>query len=498
MSATFLLAAWTALQPSCHAAASPADEPIARAAFAVLRFRDGLARVNAFAREREDLFPRAKLQDKRLLGPLEREAARNAWKALLDYVVALDAVGRKHHRFWGLGGDRRRRSFLVASAAYLSGYRHALDFLDLAENDPGLHALFDEGAEELGLGPGAYLRFKTRFLNVARAAEFAALRAQLKAQATEPLPELRAAIEDDSKRIWEHGQGRGEELTAANGLKLLKTAAFTAWFPVQAEVSEWMGDTKVRRKGLSLVSPEQLRGLQPRLEPGDVLLERREWYLSNVGLPGYWPHAAIYIGTPEERRRYFDEPEIKAWASRQGAEDFERLLAKQAPKAHALAGGSDHDGPHRVLEAISEGVSFTSLEHSASADAVAVLRPRRPKAEKAQALARAFRYHGRPYDFNFDFGTDSAIVCTELVYKAYEPAEGFTGLKLPLETLVGRLAVPANRIARLFDEEFGSPQAQFELVAFLDGSEKTGKAEEAGADAFRASWKRPKWHILLK
>ncbi len=73
---------------------------------------------------------------------------------------------------------------------------------------------------------------------------------------------------------------------------------------------------------------------------------------------------------------------------------------------------------------MSEGVIFTTLEHSADCDSLAALRPRLPRREKAQAILRAFHYAGRPYDFNFDFGTDAELVCTELIYKAYEPAGG--------------------------------------------------------------------------
>jgi hypothetical protein len=124
-----------------------------------------------------------------------------------------------------------------------------------------------------------------------------------------------------------------------------------------------------------------------------------------------------------------------------------------------------------------------------------VLRPRLPLVERAQALTRAFHYMGRPYDFHFDFQTDSALVCTELVYKAYEPAPGLRGLRLKLEEIVGRTAIPANGFARQYDEEKG---AQFDLVLFLDGQERPGQAVEASAEEFRRSWRRPKWHVLVQ
>ncbi|HWH70330.1 MAG TPA: YiiX/YebB-like N1pC/P60 family cysteine hydrolase, partial [Candidatus Sulfotelmatobacter sp.] len=154
--------------------------------------------------------------------------------------------------------------------------------------------------------------------------------------------------------------------------------------------------------------------------------------------------------------------------------------------------------PVRVIEAIGEGVSFTSLEHSAACDSLAVLRPRVLKAEKAQALVRAFHYAGRPYDYNFDFATDSELVCTELVYKAYEPTEGCRGLTFPLVEMLGRKVTPANELASQFDAQYGTLSQQSDLILFLDGQERAGKAIEAPETAFRQSWQRPKWHVLTQ
>jgi hypothetical protein len=141
-------------------------------------------------------------------------------------------------------------------------------------------------------------------------------------------------------------------------------------------------------------------------------------------------------------------------------------------------------------------VSLTTLEHSADCDSLAVLRPRLPNSEKAQALVRAFHYTGRPYDFNFDFATDAELVCTELVYKSYEPANGFSGLKFPLTEMLGRKLLPANEIARQFDAQAGTPEQQFDLVIFLDGQERKRTAAEGTLTEFRPSWQRPKWHVL--
>jgi hypothetical protein len=151
-----------------------------------------------------------------------------------------------------------------------------------------------------------------------------------------------------------------------------------------------------------------------------------------------------------------------------------------------------------VLEAVSEGVSFTTLEHSAAADSLVALRPRLNIREKAEALLRAFHYSGRPYDFNFDFRTDSSLVCSELVYKVYEPAPGMKGIRFPLVQVMGRPVSTPNDMARQFSEQFDTPGQQTDFVLFLDGSEKTNSAAEADVIEFRRSWQRPKWHVLTR
>lgn len=467
---------------------------------AVQIYREGLEKTLAFIQTRPELFPRQRIP-KRLLTDANKSEVRKVWRMLLDYQLALEAIERYHHKFPLLRQKiARERSLLLTYAAHLARYRFALDFIERAENDPELAKVLNEPSDDLGLQKNSYNQFKLHFLNVGLSAQFAALTVLYKSSSEPADTAVATQLSSDRSRLWELGRGKGSSMTASNALAVVRGVGQRAIFPAQAGISEWMGDTKLWRQNQALISEQQIAAMTPKMQPGDVMLQRREWYVSNVGLPGFWSHAALYVGSVDERRAYFDDAAVRAWVRQQGQVDgdLEQLLQARYPKAYATAlVATDPSAVPRVLEAISEGVSFTTLEHSAAADSLVVLRPRLSKRDKAMALARAFAYAGRPYDFDFDFQTDASLVCTELVYKAYEPGPDFKGLQMQPQQIVGRLAIPANDIARAFDHEYQSAAQQWDMVLFLDGNERQKRATESNIANFRRSWQRPKWHLLL-
>jgi len=263
--------------------------------------------------------------------------------------------------------------------------------------------------------------------------------------------------------------------------------------PLVLDIALWLGDTRLRSSDRHLISEADLDALQPKLRPGDVIVERRNWYLSNLGLPGFWPHAALYLGSPAELAAHFDKD---ADVTKRFGGAFSAYLKKTYGDAwHAYE--EDHgDGPMRVIEAISEGVVFTSLYHSCLADYVAFMRPRRTPVERAVAVAQAFSHWSKPYDFDFDFQTITTLVCSELVYSSWQlPSADGKGVKFNLEEVVGRMTLPPNSMVQQFDEEYGTAAQQLDFVAFLDGDEKTVSAKSVDVQAFRKSWLRPKWDL---
>ena len=117
---------------------------------------------------------------------------------------------------------------------------------------------------------------------------------------------------------------------------------------------------------------------------------------------------------------------------------------------------------------------------------LAVLRPRLSEQEIGEAILRAFRHHGKPYDFEFDFFTADKLVCTELVYRAYEGM-----LRFDLVRVMGRDTLPALELVRKYGRERGQPDQELDFVLFLGAEPASGGVNDATEDAFVASADRP-------
>jgi len=168
------------------------------------------------------------------------------------------------------------------------------------------------------------------------------------------------------------------------------------------------------------VTPEVLAIIAQQLEPGDILVTRHRYALTNFFLPGTWPHAALYVGTPEQR----EQSGIKV----------------PPPTEHRWRQNKC------TLEALRDGVLFRELSSTLSVDAFVVVRVQASPGAIRSAIERVVKHEGKMYNFDFDFFTSDRLVCTEVVYRAYDGVEGF---HLPLIERAGRHTLTAEDILDL-------------------------------------------------
>lgn len=438
----------------------------------------------------------------------EREWFYDLWAVYLDNMYVLEQISRRYSEFKSVEERAdRHRAFSLAYAALMARQYGGYRLVSLTIGNDLYEKKLDDANEERGIPSGVYARLKWHTIHVEKLALLSAGRYYFK-RVKNDLDRTGLAGDHTVQMLHEQAEAhfeyvkkrlrhQGAEYFGRNGLDILSDGLSAAWFPVQKGVASFMGDVRFREKGKYLISLEQIRRMEEELQPGDIIVERRNWYLSNVGLPGFWPHAELYVGDRVKLSAYFDDPEVKAYFRALGPfEDFMDYLEKRYPDKSLMHASHAQDGnPRRVIEAIGEGVTMSSLEEAAHADYIGVLRPRLGKLDKALAIEQAFRYVGRAYDFDFDFLTDSTLVCSELVYKAYMPGNEKRGIGFELEEVLGRKVLSPNSIVRKFASEYGSPEQELEFIYFLEGSEGDGKAYLRGPDAFLASHERSKWDV---
>ena len=247
---------------------------------------------------------------------------------------------------------------------------------------------------------------------------------------------------------------------------------------IQPVISMWVSRFRIKERPphRRLISKTQVEALRAVLQPGDILIERRNWYLTNCFLPGFWPHAALYMGTYEELEELGVPADPRA-----------------APHMNAFRQRDEFEHDLAVLEAIGEGVIFTSLEHSVGeADAVAVLRPILSTEQRREALSRALSHRGKAYDFDFDFETTDTLVCTELIFRAYDGI-----LEIPeMGTIMGKKRLPAGDYVRMWTDGRTAGNPQLKLVRFLDFDETNGMATESDAEALVETLERTRFTFI--
>lgn len=189
-------------------------------------------------------------------------------------------------------------------------------------------------------------------------------------------------------------------------------------------------------------------------EPGDVFVTRHDDALSNVFLPGFWPHAALYIGTAAQRKA-LGLPEID-------------------PAKH------HHADRIVFMESKKDGVLFRPVEDTLELDAFVILRPSLSKKELQAALSRGMSHVGKLYDFSFDFSSADRLACTELVYRSYHGAGGH---EFKLSEIAGRKCLSAEN---LIDQLLNG--AGFKVLALYGLGEDVWQYGSAARDALLESY----------
>ncbi len=173
------------------------------------------------------------------------------------------------------------------------------------------------------------------------------------------------------------------------------------------------------RKGKLYERQDVYTEIEGTLKCGDILLEKTPFRLTDKLIPGYWGHAAVWIGTEQEVR------ELGLW---------EHPLVQ---KHH-----NDIKKGNLVVEALRSGVEMNPLKRFLNIDSFGVLRREGVSAQdRKKIVLQALRQVGKSYDFNFDVESLEKVYCSKLIYLVYN------GVDWPVKESFGRTTITPDDVA---------------------------------------------------
>ena len=372
------------------------------------------------------LVSRAGASERGYFSPREEDATNellvsywHARNALFDLITNLRQVTQ-------LSAEEQDRAFVVGFAAALLLVDAARFLREVVEVRPLVKRKLNEPAPGFGIPAGVYDTVQKSLVSTRQGWHLyhaikyfeqheGRLRARPADSGEEGLLQVILQLRHRLKvPVGQFSRAKLKTRGAQLGSRLTYTLFGRAMYGLQKLAGTLVADKYLRLGHQPALPPEIADQIQGLLQPGDVLAVRKEYALTTYFLPGYWPHVALYLGSAV--------PDCEA-ARRESLEPFLQRLGKTALR------------PGIVLESMRDGVHFRSLSSPFGSDSIVVMRPQLAAADVREALTRSLNHHGKPYDFAFDFTRSDRLVCTEVVYRAFD---GIGSMHLPLVQRIGR------------------------------------------------------------
>lgn len=229
---------------------------------------------------------------------------------------------------------------------------------------------------------------------------------------------------------------------------------------------------KVKDRKHWLITEENIKKFETMLHPGDILLTRQNWTATNLNIPGFWKHMAMYV-----------------WTGVYIMEHYKDIYDKK----------SLHPETHYIIEAIGKWVQLIPICDLAwHNDYICAVRPRFSDNKVESAIKKTLPLIGTEYDYSFNYYSDVNYVCSTLVTKAYLPDSiESEWLHISLVRVATGITYPPNHLIKKMKHDLLSWKEELDFVAFLDSSEKVWTNFFADREAFYLSWDRPKLSFFL-
>lgn len=192
-------------------------------------------------------------------------------------------------------------------------------------------------------------------------------------------------------------------------------------------ISRDFGNTAGRvrwRKGHLLREEKIHQEISSQLQPLDIITEKTYFALTDKLIPGHFGHNAIWLGTKDQLQN------IGMW-------NHPSIL----PYQKEIMNGKS------ILEIDRSGSHLKSLKDFMNVDEFAILRVKIVKNFSPFEIERTYKVAlsqiGKIYDFNFDVETTDKLVCSELMYQAYQD------IHWPTRKTLGRFSISPDDVTSL-------------------------------------------------
>lgn len=346
--------------------------------------------------------------------PVEDERLRETYTrylairiSLWQVIQALPQEAKSVQRDPASASDQDWRGFAVAFCAAELIVRTGEYLIDLARDRPIVWRKLDEADQRYGLPRKSFTRLYRQLTSAFRMRGFYRACDVFDGHRDRVMTVAPSDIKSILTQLNLPKASRGDHLKRYSRFvrHSVKRRNISAGKNILFSIFEMMGsdiaDLKIPFVKLpnakKRVTPHIQIDIRSALQPGDVFVTRHDDAMSNVFLPGFWPHSALWLG----------------------------------------------DDDADILEAKKDGVLLRNIEETLQVDAFTVIRPKLSAQEIKNALARGRSHAGKLYDFIFDFRTTDRLVCTEVIYRAYH---GIGEIDFDLIQQAGRHCLSAEEL----------------------------------------------------
>lgn len=250
--------------------------------------------------------------------------------------------------------------------------------------------------------------------------------------------------------------------------------------PIQKSICFVASDVEFSLAKEKMIKGETLQKIKSELRAGDIIIKRNDFQLANVGIPGFWTHSGIYLGSLETLDSCFANMPIL-----EGAKPSEYIRENYPAVYQSMLNRND-----LIIEAIGKGVVVSPVEHIAKVDYFAALRTQLAPCDLFQSLLAAFDYYGTPYDYLFEFENDDNVVCSELIYHAFRPKPDKKGVDFIFGTYNDKPFLSPNDIAKHYALELNHENPQLKLVTYYDADRHKRRSVRRSEHAFAKTWRK--------